>query len=192
MPFLLPNQQRQSTEGTLRQQHSILFAGCGGGVGGQAAVCGKRIYVTGGQKFDGHSRAVVSYDPVSDAWRDEPPLVYPRSNHSMAAAAGRLYVLGGNIEDSYGFPMPVSAVEMFDPATMSSWTSCSAPVNVREAGVAVLDSAIYIVGGINGQHYFADAVQVYSPEDDRFNELDKVRPGMHGRACCVLLVPKYI
>jgi len=155
-------------------------------------MCGKRIYVTGGQKFDGHSRCVVSYDPVGDIWRDEPSLLHPRSNHSMATVGGRLYVVGGNVEDSYGFPMPVSAVEMFDPATMSSWTSCSAVVNIREAGIAVLDSAIYIVGGINGQHYFADGVQVYLPDEDQFRQLEKVRPGMHGRACCVLVVPRYI
>jgi len=158
----------------------------------QAAVCGKRIYVSGGQKFDGHSRCVVSYDPVGDVWRDEPPLLYPRSNHSMAAVNSRLYVVGGNIEDSYGFPMPVAAVEMLDPVTMSSWTSCNGMINIREAGVTVLDNAIYIVGGINGQHYYADAVQVYSPDDDLFEQLDKVRPGMHGRACCVLVVPRYI
>ena len=110
----------------------------------------------------------------------------------MAAVGDCLYVVGGNIEDSYGFPMPVSAVEMLDPATMSSWTSCNALINIREAGVAVVDNTIYIVGGINGQHYYADAVQVYLPVDDRFEHLDKVRPGMHGRACCVLLVPRYI
>lgn len=148
--------------------------------------------MSGGQKFDGHSRCVVSYDPVGDVWKDEPPLLYPRSNHSMATVGERLYVVGGNIEDSYGFPMPVSVVEMFEPSTMSSWTSCSAVINIREAGVAVLDSTIYIVGGINGQHYYADAVQLYLPNEDRFENLDKVRPGMHGRACCVLVVPRYI
>jgi len=158
----------------------------------QAAPCGKRIYVSGGQKFDGHSRCVVSYDPVGDAWRDEPPMLFPRSNHSMAAVGERLYIIGGNIEDSYGFPMPVSVVEMLEPSTMSAWTACNAVINIREAGVAVLDSLIYIVGGINGQHYYADDVQVYYPEDDRFEHLDKVCPGMHGRACCVLVVPRYV
>jgi len=135
---------------------------------------------------------VVSYDPVGDAWRDEPPLLYPRSNHSMASVGERLYVVGGNIEDSYGFPMPVSTVEMLEPSTMSLWTSCKALINIREAGVTVLENAIYIVGGINGQHYFADAVQLYIPDKDDFEFLDKVRPGMHGRACCNMVVPRYI
>jgi len=148
--------------------------------------------VSGGQKFDGHTRCVISYDPVGDVWRDEPPLLYPRSNHSMTSVGERLYVVGGNIEDSYGFPVPVSTVEMLEPSTMSLWTSCKALINIREAGVAVLDSTIYIVGGINGQHYYADAVQEYLPDDDRFEHLDKVRPGMHGRACSVLVVPRYI
>jgi len=159
----------------------------------QAAVCGKRIYVSGGQKFDGYSRGVFSYDPVGDVWKDAPSLMYPRSNHNMAAVGDRLYVVGGNIEDSYGFPVPVSAVEMIEPSTMSSWTTCNAQISIREAGVAVLDSKIYIVGGINGHHYYADSVQVYLSDDDRFECFDsKVRPGMHGRACCLLVVPRYI
>jgi kelch-like protein 9/13 len=165
----------------------------GGAVyGHQAAVCCKRIYVSGGQKFDGHSRCVLSFDPVSETWRDEPALMFARSNHSMAAISGRLFVIGGNVEDSYGFPMPVTTVEMFAPTSMTMWTSCTAVINIREAGVAVLGTSIYIVGGINGQHYYADTVHIYTPDNDQFQLVDKVTPGMHGRACCMLLLPQYI
>jgi len=52
--------------------------------GHAAAVTNKRIFISGGQKFDGHSKVVMSFDPVTDVWRDEPSLLTARSNHNMA------------------------------------------------------------------------------------------------------------
>ena len=51
--------------------------------GHSAAICAKRIFISGGLKFDGHSKAVHSYDPLADTWKDEPPLLSGRCNHSM-------------------------------------------------------------------------------------------------------------
>lgn len=67
-------------------------------------------------------------------------------------------MIGGNIEDSYGFPVAVTSIEMFAPP-IGLWTTCQAVVNVREAGTAVLADRVYIVGGINGAHYYSDSVQ---------------------------------
>jgi len=72
---------------------------------------------------------------------------------------GRLYVIGGNVEDSYGFPVAVTSIEMFAPP-VGLWTTLVSSINVREAGTAVLSDRIYIVGGINGAHYYSDSVQV--------------------------------
>lgn len=159
--------------------------------GHSGALCFKRIYISGGQKFDGHSKGFMSYDPVTDVWRDEPPMLTPRSNHNMAEVGGRLYVVGGNVEDSYGFPVPVTSIEMFVPVT-GMWVCCEATLNIREAGAAVLESRIYIVGGINGQHYYSDKVLQYKTDTDEIITMEKLSTRIHGRACCILQLPRYI
>lgn len=159
--------------------------------GHAGTLCAKRIYISGGQRFDGHSKAFLSYDPVTDVWRDEPPMLTSRSNHNMVEVGGRLYVIGGNVEDSYGFPVPVTTIEMFYPNT-GMWVVCEASLNIREAGASVLDKKVYIVGGINGQHYYSDKVLMYAAEKDEIVTIDKLNTRIHGRACCVLQLPQYI
>jgi kelch-like protein 9/13 len=44
-------------------------------------------------------------------------------NHSMAEVQNNLYVIGGNVEDNYGFPVPVIAIEKYCPVA-NQWTLC--------------------------------------------------------------------
>ena len=53
----------------------------------------------------------------------------------------KLYVVGGNIEDSYGFPVPIISVEKYCPDT-DQWTLCSSTCNIREAGAAPLGGKV--------------------------------------------------
>ena len=159
--------------------------------GHAATVARDKIYISGGQKFDGYCNTVLSYIPSKDFWAEEPHLLSARSNHNMAEVGGYLYVLGGNVEDAYGFPVPVTSIERFDPISRS-WCMCSATLNIREAGCCVYKSCIYIVGGINGQHYYSDIIQKFDPNHGAVAFVDKFPTRIYGKACCILTLPQYL
>ncbi|KAK2188925.1 hypothetical protein NP493_119g01051 [Ridgeia piscesae] len=155
------------------------------------AVCKGSIYISGGQKFEGHCKTMLSYDAQNDMWSEAPSLLSPRCNHSMAAVADSLFVLGGNTEDSYGFPVPVTSVDMYTPST-KTWCICETSINIREAGCCIVGKHIYLIGGINDQHYYSDLIQSYDVERDRVRVIDKFPTRINGRACCTLTLPQCI
>ncbi len=159
--------------------------------GHTATVCQDLVYLCGGQKFDGHCSYVKVYNPPQDKWQSEQPMYHARSNHVAVEAANNIFVLGGNTEDSYGFPVPVTSIERFNPLT-HQWTICEAQLNIRESGACVVDDTIYIVGGINGQHYFSELLQKYSNSEDKVETVAKFPTRVHGRACCILTLPQYV
>ena len=159
--------------------------------GHAATVCSERLYISGGQKYDGYCNSVLSYDMRLDHWTEENTLLSARSNHNMAEVKGYLYVVGGNVEDAYGFPVPVTSIERYDPVA-KSWTMCKATLNIREAGCCVYKNSIFIVGGINGQHYYSDLIQKFDPEPGTVGFVDKFPTRIYGKACCILTLPQYM
>ncbi|XP_060567211.1 kelch-like protein 13 [Ruditapes philippinarum] len=159
--------------------------------GHAGAVCNGKLYVSGGQKFDGCCNDLERYDPVTDIWERRTPMTHARLNHNMVTINSRIYTMCGNIEDSYGFPVPVIAIEYY-MTDKDQWTLCQKTLNIREAGACVLDDKIFIVGGINGEHYFSDLVQSYTPAKDELDIVEKFATRLHGRACCVLTLPQYL
>ena len=159
--------------------------------GHAGSVINGRVYISGGQKFDGYCRTVMSYDITDDSWREEPQLIHARCNHEMVELKGIIYVQGGNTEDSYGFPIPTTSIEMLLPDS-GAWTLCKATLNIREAGACVLNEQIYIVGGINGQHYYSDLIQRFDAKKQVIELVDKFPTRIYGKACCILTVPQYI
>ena len=159
--------------------------------GHAVALCNDKLYTSGGQRFDGYCNAVMSYDLQADEWVEEPALLSARCNHSMTEVGGKLYVLGGNVEDPYSFSVPITSVECFDPAA-KVWSICKATLNIREAGAAVMGSKVYIVGGINGQHYYSDLIQVFDAAEDAVDYVEKFPSRIYGKACGVLTLPQYV
>ena len=148
-----------------------------------------RLFISGGQKYDGYCSAVQSYEIDKDKWTKEEPLLNARSNHNMAEIGGFVYVLGGNVEDGYGFPIPVTSIERYD-VTNRQWTICKATLNIREAGCCVYKNSIFIVGGINGQHYYSDLIQKYEPYEGTVTFTNKFPTRVYGKACCILTLPQ--
>ena len=159
--------------------------------GHAGTVCNGKLYVSGGQKFDGCCNDLERYDTEVDMWEKRCPMNHARLNHNMVTVNSKIYVMCGNIEDSYGFPVPVINIEYYLPET-DQWTACQKSLNIREAGASVFADKIYIVGGINGEHYFSDLVQSYCPATDELNIIEKFATRLHGRACCVLTLPQYV
>ena len=69
---------------------------------------------------------------------------------------------------------------------------CKATLNIREAGAVVIGAKVYIVGGINGQHYYSDIIQMFEAEKDCVTYVDKFPSRIYGKACCVLTLPQYV
>lgn len=160
---------------------------------GAGAECNGTLYVSGGQQFDGFTNKLMAYDPESSQWSAKSPMLMPRGNHIMEAVHGRLFVLGGNTEDAYGFSNPVEPIEMYNPET-DQWTRCQnqSHLLIREAGSCIFESRIYIVGGIDGDHYYTDKIYCYDPTKDEINLGGVFGTRIYGRACCIMTLPQYM
>ena len=154
-------------------------------------LCDNRIYVTGGQSVEGYCDKTMSYSQDTDTWRDEASLLHPRTNHVMATLNGSVYVVGGNVEDSYGFPVPTTSIEMYSQEARQ-WTLCKVVLSIREAGACVLDNKLYLIGGINGQHFYSDVIQCYDPDKDEIKVIDMFKARVRGRSCCLLSLPQNV
>jgi kelch-like protein 9/13 len=71
----------------------------------------------------------------------------------------------------------------------NQWTLCQRSLNIREAGVCVIDQKIYIVGGINGEHYLSTLIQLYDPLRDEIGIVESFTTRIYGRSCAVLVLP---
>ena len=159
--------------------------------GHAGAKCGDLIYISGGQQFSGFSRQVYSYDPEENRWDEQPMLINARSNHIMVEFKGNLYVIGGNKEDGYGFPVATPSIEMFVPST-KTWTLCSATLNIRKAACCTLNDKIFIVGGVGQDEFYSNLIQEFDIKTDSVKLVTKFPTRIYGRACCVLTVPEFM
>ncbi len=105
------------------------------------------IYVMGGYPSSRvTTRTVQVYDSTQNRWSFTTPLPIPL-NHAMAAVAnGRLYIIGGQTNDS-GMGAYVNTVFEYNPAT-TNWTARAPMPTARSAGAAaVIGDLIYVAGG---------------------------------------------
>ncbi|KAK0062660.1 kelch-like protein 26 [Biomphalaria pfeifferi] len=159
--------------------------------GHAGALCADKIYISGGQRFSGCASNMSCFSPVTNVWEEKAAMLNGRCNHVMMEVQKKLYVIGGNIEDSYGFPVPIIAMEYYDPDT-DQWSNCKTTCNIREAGASTLNNKIYIVGGINGEHYYSDLLQEYDAAKDTMTIVDRFPTRVYGRACCILTLPHFL
>lgn len=141
-----PSQDRWTRLATLPMaRHHIALAAQGGA-----------IYAVGG--FSGgfpnwQAQAdVFVYDPAADRWRTGVPLQTPRAEGVVAAAQGKVYVIGGRLRANaqarhFNDHVDTALAEAFDPRT-ERWTRVAdAPTARNSAASAVIDGKIYVAGG---------------------------------------------
>jgi N-acetylneuraminic acid mutarotase len=130
-----------------------------------------RIYAVGG--YPGAritSDAVQVYDSASDSWSFGPPLPRPLHHTMLAAADGRLYLMGGeagnpNQSESLGFQ---NSVYMLDEQAGEWVPRAPMPTARSGGGAGVIDGKIYVAGGRPPRgHDFA----VYDPQADQWTVL---------------------
>ena len=112
---------------------------------GMAALDGK-LYVVGGNDapIGGGPMTMYVYDPTTDTWDDSlEPMPTGREHLAVVPAEGKLYVLGGRIQQGAN----LAIVEIYDPAT-NSWTrGPDMPQATSGFTAAYLDGRIHAAGG---------------------------------------------
>jgi N-acetylneuraminic acid mutarotase len=135
--------------------------------GHAASVVNGRIYVVGGELAAQASLNVVEeYDPAADAWKRKAPMPTRRTFHCAGTVNGMIYVLGGITAPYDGVAWNPAGVDAYDPVR-DTWTT-KGKMALPRAGAAacVIDSKIYVMGGVSG--FFPDnpalaTVEVYDP-----------------------------
>lgn len=130
-----------------------------------------KVWVLGGyQSARLPSNRVQVFDPAISQWSQGPRLPQPL-HHSVAAAAnGKLFVLGGEIdgERTGRQAIVVSHVWMHDPA-VGGWVQRAPMPTARSgAGAATLDGKIYVAGG---RAPAGASFEVYDPVADTWERL---------------------
>jgi N-acetylneuraminic acid mutarotase len=101
----------------------------------------------------------------------------PRDHHAAAAIDGRLHVVGGRLEGSYG--RNLDAHHVYDPAT-NSWAARPALPTARSGiAAAVLGSRMFVFGGEAPAGTFGQ-VEVYDAATERWSALAAMPTPRHG------------
>ncbi len=126
---------------------------------------------------------VWEYDPAADAWRALTPMPTKRGAAAVAAAGGKLYVIGGAAQFP-GDPNPgihparphrsLGTAEEYDPAT-NAWRERSPmPTPRNHVAIGAVKEKIYVIGGRLGAAFItampgnSDLNQEYDPPTDRW------------------------
>lgn len=108
----------------------------------------------------------------------------------MASLEDRIYVIGGSDDHEDSMErFDVLGVEAFDPQT-DQWTKI-APLRYpnSEAGVAVLDGKIYVLGGYTWEAMdFSQGTQVFCPDKGQWVLGPNLPKHIAGASACVCLV----
>ncbi|XP_026868334.2 kelch-like protein 32 isoform X1 [Electrophorus electricus] len=112
-------------------------------------VADQLLWISGGVTNTAqYQNRLMVYDPEQNQWLMRSPMLQRRVYHVMAAVQRQLYVLGGNDLDFNNDRILVRHIDSYD-IDMDQWTRCtfSLLTGQNEAGVAVHDDRIYVVGG---------------------------------------------
>ncbi|MBN3322489.1 KLH22 protein, partial [Atractosteus spatula] len=156
------------------------------------AVLDGKMYIGCGRRGPAYLKETWCYDPGANQWESRADSPLGRAWHGMAAANGRVYVIGGSNDDR-GYRRDVLKVACYNPET-DNWSTVSPlPSGHGEPGVVVLDSRIYVVGGrSHNKNSRMDYVHVYDPKTDRWEAGPPFEDRISGLATCVLLLPRSV
>lgn len=113
-----------------------------------SALLNNEIYFIGG--FNSRSEVVADvdvYNPASNTWRSVAPLPQALHHPNVAAAHGKVYVLGALLDANFS---ATGVTFEYDPAS-NTWASRSAMPPGTERGAAAaatIDNKIYVAGGL--------------------------------------------
>ncbi len=116
------------------------------------------------------------YDPAADKWFDGAPLPRGANHVAVAAMEGRVYALGGFLEQNRN---PDTNAYAYDAAA-DKWTNIAPLPRARgAAATAILDGKLHLIGGAGAPTAERASVgwhEVYDPKADKW-ETRKALPG---------------
>ncbi|UCC45613.1 MAG: hypothetical protein JSU65_06760 [Candidatus Zixiibacteriota bacterium] len=107
------------------------------------------------------------YDPSDNEWTSATPLPVYRHHHSVTAANGKLYVIGGYATNPQGsIPPTCEEVFEYDPVS-GTWTERS-PIPTSRAQHAAVEynGKIHVLGGKSTYFIDINSHEVYDPQTD--------------------------
>ena len=125
----------------------------------------ERISVIEGDTVEVAFTVRIEPNPLG-TWQALTPLGSVRTENSVAALDGLIYVVGGFKPSGAGTEAE-TAVERYNPST-DTWTTVAAlPAGVNHAGLAAVGGKLYLVGGYGGATFTGtDVVRIYDPATD--------------------------
>ncbi|KAM4707373.1 kelch-like ECH-associated protein 1A isoform 1-T3 [Discoglossus pictus] len=123
------------------------------------------IYVAGGY-LKSSLISMDAYNPQTDEWIKLADMLEPRSGLGACISFGLFYTVGGR-NNSSKENTDSDSLACYNPMT-NQWTA-RAPMNVarNRVGVAVIDGAIYALGGSCGSEHHK-SVERYDPESNEW------------------------
>jgi N-acetylneuraminic acid mutarotase len=146
-----------------------------------ANVVNGKIYLLGGKEYwtnDPYYRQLDTnevYDPASDTWTTESPMLFPTFGYASAVVDGKIYVMGGARQFLTGWNSltSVNSNQVYD-AKNDSWSSRETLPTAESYAAAAATSGltapkrVYVVGGFDQVDY-SKVVYVYDAGRNRWN-----------------------
>jgi len=148
-----------------------------------------QLYISGGFATDGFQRCVYCYSPETDTWEVKKSLNHERGLHCMVSFESKLFVIGGNNKTS-GTRRDVLQTEVYDIHT-NQWSNVKPLFEGQsEAGAAVVNNKIFIIGGHNWrERKDVRTVACYDPLIDQWEKASEFPEALTSVACCSLHLP---
>jgi N-acetylneuraminic acid mutarotase len=135
-----------------------------------AATLDDHVYVAGGHSFGRDSARFFRLDGSS--WTELAPMRHPRGGHALLAAAGRLYVIGGN-----NAAANVAPAEVYDPKT-GAWSDLPAlPAPRNHVAGFVFGFSVCAAGGRSPATARVDCFDTQSSSWVRYPDLPQPTSG---------------
>ena len=111
------------------------------------------------------------YDPRTNAWAEATPLPFPREHFNLIALGGKLYAIGGRIENYSQNVATVLTLDLKDKG--AKWRDLPLmPIARSGTQAAVLDGRIFVFGGEKFGGVFNEA-EMFDPATERWSELTR-------------------
>lgn len=142
------------------------------------ALIGDRIYVAGGfSAAGGGAQELQHYHPPTDKWSPAAKMPVGMHHPNVAAANGKLYVLGGCDHARKSGPMPNNSPWLgshhafeYDPGN-DKWRTLKPLPHSSAAGALIeFRGKLYLIGGVDTNGIVLDLVQEYDPVAETWRE----------------------
>jgi N-acetylneuraminic acid mutarotase len=140
---------------------------------------------TGTTHENRHTVAVhYIYDPNTDQWTESIPLPFPREHFNLIALSGKLYAMGGRIENYSQNVATVFSLDLHDKN--AQWRALPLmPIPRSGTQAAVLDGKIFLFGGEKFGGVYNNT-EMFDPVTERWTELTPMPVGRHGTQAVTL------